>query len=624
MSIIKAEILGALHSSEMFSPLDLHLVKLLVGLNGSENSGLSLAAALVSSYTRQGHICIDLASLGGKPLESALELGELPNTKSWCAELRESKVVGIPGEFRPLILDEAGRLYLYRYWEYQQKLAECLRSRTHSACDLRDQTSLKDRIGDLFQSSREETDWQKIAALAGASRPFCVISGGPGTGKTTTVARILALLLGPAPSRLRTALAAPTGKAAARLQESIKATRKKLSCPEPVRAALPDSASTIHRLLGSIQGTPYFRHDADNPLPVDILVIDEASMVDLALMSKLVQALPPRARLLLLGDKDQLSSVEAGAVLGDICNTTARFSKEFATACKEICGCSLDAQFIFDGTGPKPKDCIIQLQKSYRFTEDSGIALLSSAVRNRDADGAVSLLNTGRHADIAWNEPPPARLLAKSIEPEILEGYGPYLSEVRALRHRTAEDPHERLGRAFSLLERFRILGAVREGPFGVNGLNAAAENCLMEAKLLDGRGQWYPGRPIMIARNDYSLRLFNGDIGLYLPDIFSGDGYRVFFPGADGKFRSFHPMRLPAHETVFAMTVHKSQGSEFDNVLLVFPEKDSPVLTRELVYTGITRARERVSLRGSEHILRAAITRSAERWSGLSDALWR
>lgn len=618
------ETLKTLHSADMLSSLDLHLVKLLGRLNGGEKSGLSLAAALVSSYTRQGHICIDLGSLGGKPLQGTPELGELPHARSWCAELRETTVVGTPGEYKPLILDEAGRLYLYRYWEYQHKLAECLRSRMDERLEIPDPADLKHRIDLLFPASRGAVDWQKIAVLAGATRPFCVISGGPGTGKTTTVARMLALLLGRASTLPGTALAAPTGKAAARLQESIKATKGELSCPGPIKAAIPDSASTIHRLLGTIQGTPYFRHNEENPLPVDILVIDEASMVDLALMSKLAQALPRHARLILLGDRDQLSSVEAGAVLGDICDTTARFSREFADACAKIFGCDLDDGLIFDGTGPKPRDCIIQLRKSYRFMESSGIALLSHAVKNRDADGAVSILSTRKYTDIAWKEAPSSRLLGQSLEPEILEGYGPYLKEVRALRRQTAEDPHERLARIFDLLEGFRILGAVREGPCGISALNAAAENCLLEKGLLDGEGRWYAGRPVMIGRNDYSLRLFNGDVGIFLPDIFSGNDSRVFFPGGDGKFRSFHPLRLPEHETVFAMTVHKSQGSEFNNVLLVLPEKDSPVLTRELVYTGITRARERVSLWGGAHILRAAITRSAERWSGLADALWR
>ncbi len=347
-------------------------------------------------------------------------------------------------------------------------------------------------------------------------------------------------------------------------------------------------------------------------------------MVDLPLMSKLAQALPPQARLILLGDRDQLSSVEAGAVLGDICDTTTRFSREFAAACGEICGCSLDESFIFDGTGPKPRDCIVQLKKSYRFGEESGIALLSNAVKDRNADTAISILNSAKYTDIAWSGAPQPRLLEKALEPEILEGYGPYLNEVRELRRRTSGDPHERLRRIFDLLEGFRILGAVREGPYGISALNTAVERCLLEAGLIDGRGRWYAGRPVMVGRNDYSLRLFNGDVGILLPDIFSGGDPRVFFPGSDGKFRSFHPARLPEHETVFAMTVHKSQGSEFDNVLMVLPEKDSPVLTRELLYTGITRARQHISLCGAPHILRTAITRSVTRWSGLSDALWR
>jgi exodeoxyribonuclease V alpha subunit len=623
---VKDDALDKLTSAGAISSLDIHFARFLERLNGVRSSGLVLAAALVSAHVRQGHICIGLKNIGGKSMEGAAQLGPLPGPGAWCAELAKTKVVGRPGEYKPLVLDDAGRLYLYRYWEYQRKLADNLRARIGETAALPSPGALKDQLDRLFPPAGTEVDWQKIAAFAGASKKFCVISGGPGTGKTTTIARILAILLEQyGPGALRIALAAPTGKAAARLQEAIKDAKSNLTGLGYDLHSMPDSASTIHRLLGFVQGTPYFVHNEANPLPVDVLVIDEASMADLALMSKLVQALPPHARLILLGDKDQLSSVEAGAVLGDICDTGSpiSFSTDFADACQEFCGCRPEDGSLFDAAAGKPKDCIIQLRKNYRFAGDSGIALLSSAVREKDDDRAVRVLREGGYPDLAWNEAPSCKLLGKLIESEVIEGFKDYAEAVEALRHPSGEDPDERLKKIFELLEGFRILAAVRAGPCGVAALNDLVEEILTDAHLVNANREWYVGRPVMVGRNDYNLRLFNGDIGIYLPDILSGMDFTVFFQGPGGNFRPFNPLRLPQHETVYAMTVHKSQGSEFDKVMLVLPDRDTPVLTRELVYTAITRARQKVSLWGGEQILRAAITRSAERLSGLSESLW-
>ncbi len=461
------------------------------------------------------------------------------------------------------------------------------------------------------------------------------------------------------PERFRIALAAPTGKAAARLQEAIKTARQSLDCPEAVKARIPEGASTIHRLLGSIPGSPYFRHDDQSPLAVDVLVVDEASMVDLPLMSKLLQALPKKARLILLGDKDQLSSVEAGAVLGDICETgeEAFYSPAFAAACRSLCGCRLESSRVARPLGVrKPKDCLVELKKSYRFSGESGIALLSRAVRNGDGETAIAVLRSRSHPDLSWNDPPSGANLSRAIRGEVIEGYRGYLEEAQFLAHHPPRDPQTKLQEIFRLFENFRILCAVREGPLGVATANHLVENILEEARLLTRTRRWYVGRPVLIRRNDYSLRLFNGDIGLCLPqtlllpemppdsgtphpsdpsDPLSPDhspdagpstavDYRVFFTAPDGRFRSFHPQRLPEHETVYAMTVHKSQGSEFDNVLFILPDRESRILTRELVYTAITRARKRVSVLGTERILRSAVSHATRRLSGLSDALWR
>lgn len=613
---MKQEDLYRLYRHGILSLLDIHFARFAARLAGSNTPELSLAAALVSSQTRQGHICLDLSSVGGRELLEGENGGDpvvCPELKDWCRRLRESTVVGNPGEYKPLILDDRSRLYLFRYWDYQEKLADSIRRRVSEHVANIDIAVLREELERLFPADQAGgIDWKRVAAFTALMRRFCVISGGPGTGKTTTVAAILALLLEQAsPERLRIALAAPTGKAAARLQETIKGTKDMLACPEGIKEAIPEEASTIHRLLGSIPDSPYFRHNARNVLPVDVVVVDEASMVDLALMSKLIQALPSQARLILLGDKDQLASVEAGAVLGDICDTGTEhgFSGGFCNDLRNVTGYEIDIrQNGHDESGIQ--DCIVQLQKSYRFGGESGIGVVSQAVNAGDADCAVELVKGGTYGDIAWKELPQLHTLRRVIKTPVIRGYGDYL--------RAIDSPE-----IFQIFERFRILCALREGPYGVVAMNLLVEQILEEEKLIEPDRRWYPGRPVLITSNDYNLRLFNGDMGIVLPDPGANGDLRVFFPGTGGALRKLHPLRLPEHETVYAMTVHKSQGSEFDRVVLLLPDRESPVLTRELIYTGITRARESVEIWGSESVFRTAISRCIERTSGLRDALW-
>ncbi len=579
-------------------------------LSGGEMPEVALAAGLTSHYQGEGNVCLDLSSVAGRPiLQDGNENVFSPELKKWKSLLEGCPVVGKPGEYRPLILDGT-RLYLFRYWDYETKLAGILKTRTGAGWKQVDNLILKDGLARFFpENAPAETDWQRVAAFTAVTKKFCVISGGPGTGKTFTVAKILALLLEqPEAEKLRIALAAPTGKAAARLQEAIKNSKEKLNCGEDVKKLIPEEASTIHRLLGNLPGSPYFRHNTENPLSADVVVVDEASMVDLALLSKLAQAVSPEARLILLGDKDQLASVEAGAVLGDICDTgkVHGYALRFCSALKEIAGEEVPSS----GDGPAMRDSIIQLRRSYRFGPASGIGEVSRAVNEGDGLRAIELMKTGSYGDIRWKDLPGAGGLPARLRDPILTGFSTYLQE---------PDP----AKAFELFNRFRILCALREGPYGVRDLNVRVEEALRNEGVLGREGRWYRGRPVMITRNDYNLRLFNGDVGITLPDPQAGNELRVFFPAADGSIRTFPPLRLPDHETVYALTVHKSQGSEFDRVLLILPDRESPVLTRELIYTGITRAREGVEIWGREEIFRAAVSRRIERASGLREALW-
>jgi exodeoxyribonuclease V alpha subunit len=571
-----------------FSDLDRHFARQVCSLATPSNDGLLLAAALVSYQRAEGHACLDLNDVAGHWLRDIVTEVEspsvrLPELATWLTALRGSGVVGRPGDFTPLVLDGANRLYLHRYWRYENDLAAAIRARAQRSVPV-DGAVLEASLRRLFPDTEGQTGRQQLAVRTAATRSFSVITGGPGTGKTRTVVWLLAALLEQAGERpLRIALAAPTGKSAARIAESVRAAKRQLPCPDALKARLPEEATTLHRLLGPIPHSPRFRHDAANPLAVDIVVVDEASMVDLALMAKLFAALPPAARVVLIGDQDQLASVEAGNVLGEICAGAG------TTTASPLAG------------------CVVELQKNWRFAAGVEIHTLSRAVNTGDAAAALDRL---RAAPALWQPLPPPGELPAALRTRILEDYG------TAVRER---DPAAAMAR----FNRFRILTAVRRGPYGVEPLNALTETLLERAGLITRQGPWYAGRPVIVTRNDPATRLFNGDVGITLPDA---DGrLRVYFANADGTggMRAFVPGRLPEHETVFAMTIHKSQGSEFDRVLLVLPERDSPLLTRELLYTGLTRARSAVELWANEDILRQAIGRQVRRASGLREALW-
>lgn len=577
------------------SEIDVHFGKFITGLDKKGHPDVFIAAALVSRATGEGDGYLDLDSITRKPILLDIN-GEdrfkSPKLSEWLNDLSQSRAVGRPGEFRPLILDDKNRLYLYRYWDYENRLSSAIKSRIKEDIQGIDISILKNSLNRLFTSNgTDEFNWHKVAGVIAAYKKFCVITGGPGTGKTFTTAKILALLLELSrKNRPNILLAAPTGKAAARIKESIKAAKNTLNCSDDIIDAIPSEAYTIHRMLKTIPGSPYFYHNAENPLTADIVVVDEVSMVDLALMSKLLSAVKNDARIILIGDKDQLASVEAGFVMADICDkdNIHLFSEYFYQQFEKLTQCKMEVSSKQLKDNPGLYDCMVVLKKSYRFADASGIGECSQAVNNGKFNETFSILKN--HPDqINWKKVSGPNDLSIALPKEVVNGYSDYLN---------CRDPY----RALELFSRFRILCAVKFGASGVIEINRLAEEILNQNGLIEldniSTYPWYKGRPVLITRNDYSLELFNGDIGITMPepDSESKDLY-VYFSGVSGNPRRFLPHRLPEHETAYAMTVHKSQGSEFETVLLILPNQDYPVLTRELLYTGFTRAKNHISI---------------------------
>jgi exodeoxyribonuclease V alpha subunit len=587
-------------------PLERALVDSLRRLEADAEPLVLLSAALLCSALNEGDVCLPLARLAGRRPWPEHDCA-LPALDDWRSGLQGSSLVGAPGDFAPLILD-GERLYLARYHAYERRLAELLLSRAGDRPAV-DEARLGDSLARLFafnasSQAGQQPDWQRLAAAQAVRRRLAVISGGPGTGKTTTVVRLLAALLEQGDQRLAIGLAAPTGKAAARMAEAIRGAKAALPVDEAIKAALPEEARTLHRLLGSRGDSPAVRHHAGNPLALDVLVVDEASMVDLALMAKLVDALPPGARLILLGDKDQLAAVEAGAVFAELCEGRG-FDAQAAAELERITGQQVAVEQPTSALG----DAVVLLTHSHRFAGDSGIGELARRINGGDVAGTLGLLREDR-SDLAWIAEPTPQALLERLE----QGYAPFLAAARR------GDP----AAAFAAFNAFRALCAQREGPWGVSGINEALEARIKRRAQVASRERWYVGRPVMVRQNDYALGLFNGDIGICLH---SEHGLRVFFEGegeGEDGFRPFAPARLPSHDSAFAMTVHKSQGSEFTEVLLALPEQPSPLLTRSLFYTGITRAKQRVEIWGLAPRLGEAVVTRAERAAGLAERLAR
>lgn len=547
-----------------------------------------IACALCSQALGRGDVCVPLARLANA--RPRPELGfSLPDAQTLKTLFQKSPLVGKEGDFCPFIL-AYDRLYFARYCAYEKLLAEQLLERAKTLTIAT--ATLQQSLAKLFAKNTQTPDWQRLAAAQAVRSRLTVISGGPGTGKTTTVVRLLAALLEqPDAQDLAIGLAAPTGKAAARMAEAIRNAKASLPVSDKIKDALPEQARTLHRLLGAHGDSPKVRYHAQNPLALDVLVVDEASMIDLAMMAKLVDALPEHARLILLGDKDQLAAVEAGAVFAELCEGRG-FDPTTADTLSMLTGQQIQASHSPSQIGAQ----VVLLTHSHRFKSDSGIGHLARMVNAGDSQGTLEVLKMG-YSDVTYHAHPQV----KALYDHIVERYAPYLSAAKA------GDPDA----AFAQFNAFRVLTALRDGPYGINAINSFVEQNHSSAR-------WYAGRAVMITQNDYGLGLFNGDIGLCLA---TDQGLRVFFE-TEGGYRSFSTARLPAHETAFAMTVHKSQGSEFADVMLVLPEHSSPLLTRALLYTGITRAKSSIILCAQTARLVEAVRCRDQRAAGLSERL--
>jgi exodeoxyribonuclease V alpha subunit len=571
--------------SLQLSFLDQNFADFILRIDPHPCEELWVAAALVSNAACRGHICFDLTAPRGEEgmlQHSSGHQARIPDLPQWLKALGQCGTVGRPGDYAPLVLDDDGRLYLHRCWDYERQVADGILLR--SAVRYMDDETLSGALERYFPSAGGEPDHQREAARSALTRGFTVVSGGPGTGKSATVARILALIVELARDPPRIVLATPTGKAAMRLRRSITQAAELLPLRDGLWPALPAEVTTIHRLLGVRPGTASCRYNRKNRLACDVLVVDEASMVDLPLMARLLEALPDSARVILLGDSDQLASVEAGAVLADICAGSA-----------------------VPSAGGPDRPAVVRLTRSYRFGRDSGIGNLSRLVNAGDGDAALDLLDSGRFGDVSWRPLPAGRAVAGAFMERVKDGYGAYSRSATPAA-------------ALDELDRFRVLTPHRKGVWGTENLNRLCKDALG----LHGRDDRLCSSltPVMVTGNNYELGLFNGDTGVLMDDPASGR-LAAWFYDTDTGLRRLSPLRLPSHENAFALTVHKSQGSEYDRVLLILPERVSEALSRELLYTALTRARSHVEIWGTEEVFRRTVERRNVRSSGLRERLW-
>jgi exodeoxyribonuclease V alpha subunit len=561
--------LGAFNAAGVIEAPDVHTARRIQALAGEVDDEVGLAVALAVRSLRHGSVCLDLEALATEPLPAELSWPDA----GWTARVAESRVARAG-----VVRVEDGVVYLDRYWREERQVRDDLLARLALAPPVVDEGRLASVAPVLFPEGYDE---QRAAALSAARQWTTVLTGGPGTGKTTAVAGLLALLADQSGRPLRIALTAPTGKAAARLQEAVRTALGSSAFEGRAEAVGHPTAQTLHRLLGWKRGSRNrFRHDRSNRLPHDVIVVDETSMVSLTMMARLVEAVRADCRLVFVGDPDQLASVEAGAVLADL----------------------------VDGLTRRARTTVSTLRTSHRFGQE--INRLAEAVRDGDADRALALLVAGED---------PVELLDAADQDVLAALRDRLVGRAVALREAAAAGDADR---AIALLDRHRLLCAHRDGPWGVGHWNRLVERSLAERTGLPiggGWGQeWYAGRPLLLTSNDYGLDLFNGDTGVVVADE---GGVRAAIAVPRGH-RELATSRLTDVETMHAMTVHKSQGSQAEEVTVLLPPDDSRLLTRELLYTALTRAQRRVTVVATADAVRLAVERPAQRASGLAARL--
>lgn len=629
--------------------LDLRVAERLCRLAGADDPAMVTLAALAASAPRGGHVCIDLDQVDTEVMleraaptgawerpdpEPLAPLGDVSDLLARATASRLARRGDDPDAVAPLVVDDT-RVYLDRYWAYEDRLLRRIEERSADVTAPADLDVVRDVLHQAAPAldGGGAVDRQQLAVANGLLRRLSVLSGGPGTGKTHTVVSLLvahvllARARGDAPPRM--AIAAPTGKAAARMEEAIRQAVLERDLPDDALEVVTGlSGQTLHRLLRWQYRSPTrFRHDADNPLPHDVVVVDEASMVPLSLMAKLVEAVRPDATLVLVGDRNQLTSVEAGAVLGDICgprttSSSLRLSDGWADVLTDCTGGP-----VADERAPMPEpgvwDGIVQLERFFRFGEDSGIGAVARAIQRveDDASEVVALLTgaavedgarVDAYDDVELLEPGAGPSLPSSLRSVVVDGFAPYVQAVAAGDAEAALDA----------LDALRVLCAVREGPLGVRAVGELVEGWVAAAS--DGGLQpgeeWYVGRPVLVTRNDHDLGVMNGDVGVTLE---RGERKVVAFRHADGEVREVPAIRVADCESVWAMTIHKSQGSQFEHAIVVLQDRESPITTRELLYTGITRAKQRATVVATPARLREAAVRPVRRATGLAERLW-
>jgi exodeoxyribonuclease V alpha subunit len=654
------EVLRLWADAGILRQLDVAMAAFLQEHDASAQPCVLIATALLAHMEGRGHSCLPVAELLANPAGflgwSSVERGALESlwrrlpagVEQWIAALQASPMVRLvettQDRGQPLVLagsDGAGPLlYLRRYWDHERLVSKSILNRTAAPSGAIDVALTRGWLDKLFPTKPESgtCNWQKVACALALRGRFAVITGGPGTGKTYTAARLLALLFATSSNadQLRVALSAPTGKAAARLKQAIDGALVELKSQVGSSLDLDTlvqrvgPARTLHSLLGARSDTRHFAYNAGRPLDLDVLIVDEASMVHLEMMAALLDALPAHTRLILLGDKDQLASVEAGAVLGDLCRDAraGKYSPETAAFLTEVAGEIIPDDYLEMQTAPTLAQQTTMLRQSRRF--GGPIGQLATAVNEGKAPAAVALLHEGMEKDgdaseIAFQEGG----AADQIVSLALHGrggsasYATYAHELSRWpdleKFEGLKDAHaEWVKGVLKGFDRFRLLCAVRDGDWGVSGLNSAVEKALERNRHIRRAGEWYPGRPVMVTRNDAALGVFNGDIGIALPSVGDGHPLRVYFLQGD-QLRSVGVTRLAHVETAFAMTVHKSQGSEFEHSAVILSAAAGGILGRELVYTGITRARKTFTLLAERPgLLEQAIASPTKRTSGL------